>query len=684
MGEKGLQSPSRKPADQPSDTFTAHLGLADSRIPGWQVTDILHVDQGRAFSEYEKTFPPGAVPLAWARNRRLRSWHRQSQLRCLGATVGPASPMPLDTTEDPAGGNARRSVGPTTQTNAAGTVASTVSDLTESSASSDVSGLLPPPPSAETRSDIDPVLNLFDVEATYGSTPTRELIRSLFVLRTAQMGWLVRYAPTLYRWTQRIPILRETTNLFIKYTFFRHFCGGETLDECRQYVEKLCSRGVGAILDYSAEGEPAPMNAAAVGRRRGDGPLTDSTTIPADEAHYERAAKVLLDTVRWAGSEAKLCDTISCLKLTALARFELLERISEALAARFGTLTTTHDGTPFLLLGHFDASGLARAIADSYEFSESEVGVGGSAAGIASPSTPLRSETAPGEIPPPKLGLDQSLEDYPDSILDHVSLHLFNEFLSPEERLEFVRALCRLDSVCAEARRYRIPMLIDAEQYSVQTAIDFCAGLMMLRHNRAFETGSDTPTIVYSTVQSYLKDSSERLKAYRELGSRFRFRYGIKQVRGAYMASERRRAAAAGRPDLSPIQDTIDETHASYNAGLSALIDDVRAGHAAALFATHNVESLQRAVELVGSDSKLRRSAALRFAQLYGMGDSLTFGLSRAGFRSCKYVPFGRVDEVMPYLLRRLEENHSALGTAPRDISHFIAELRRRDLRAPL
>jgi proline dehydrogenase len=579
----------------------------------------------------------------------------------------------------------KRPTEPVVDSSAAAVLGSGAPEMTPSTTTADVSGLLPPPPSAETRPESAPVLNLFDVEATYGATPTRELIRSLFVLQTAQMGWLVRYAPTLYRWTQRVPLLRETTNVFIKYTFFRHFCGGETLDECRQYVERLCSRGVGAILDYSAEGEAAPMNATTVGRRRGDGSAAEISAISADEEHHERAARVLLATVQWAGRETKFSDTLSCLKLTALARFELLERISEALAARWGTLTTTHDGTPFLLLGHFDANGLARAVADSYEFSESEVGVSGClASSVQKPSASISdSMKNPAMMPPSASTANQRSEDQLDSILDHVSLYLFNEFLSPEERLEFSRVLHRLDSVCAEARRYRIPMLIDAEQYSVQTAIDFCAGLMMLRHNRAFETDANTPTIVYSTVQSYLKDSSERLRAYRELGSRFRFRYGIKQVRGAYMASERRRAAAAGRPDLSPIHDTIDETHASYNAGLSALIDDVRAGHAAALFATHNVESLQRAVELVGSDSRLRQSAALRFAQLYGMGDSLTFGLSRAGFRSCKYVPFGRVDEVMPYLLRRLEENHSALGTAPRDISHFIAELRRRDLRAP-
>jgi len=599
---------------------------------------------------------------------RQRSFGVQS--RSLGVTVGPASSLPLES-EESGSGTSKRSSGPATEERAAvaAALASSASEANEVASSAKVSGLLPPPPSAETRLESAPPLNLFDVEATYGTTPTRDLIRSLFVLRTAQMGWLVRYAPTLYRWTQRVPLLRESTNLFIKYTFFRHFCGGETLSECREYVEKLRARGVGSILDYSAEGEAAPMNAAAVGRRRGDGLLLEESDISPDEVRYDGAANVLMTTVQWAGNEARHCDTISCLKVSALARFELLERISEALAIRFGNLTTTHDGTPFLLLGHLDANGLVRAIADSYEFDESEIGMAGVVGMAASGSG---------------AAVDHEPKQPSDSILDHVSLHLFNEYLSPAERLEFARVLCRLDAVCSEARRYRVPMLIDAEQYSIQTAIDFCAGLMMLRHNRSFESDQETPAIMYSTVQSYLKDSPERLKAYRELASRFRFRYGVKQVRGAYMASERRRAAAAGRPDLSPIHDTIEDTHASYNAGLSALIDEVRAGHAAALFATHNVESLQRAVELVGSDSLLRRNAALRFAQLYGMGDSLTFGLARAGFRACKYVPFGRVDEVMPYLLRRLEENHSALGTAPRDISHFLAELRRRDLRVPL
>ena len=529
--------------------------------------------------------------------------------------------------------------------------------------------LLPPPSTVASDTQSIPALDLDNVVETYGTTPTRDLLRSLLVLRTTQVDWIVRISPALYRFTQRVPLLRTLTNRFIKHTFFRQFCGGETLDECRAYVERLQARGVGAILDYSVEGEsPAPSNAMAIGKRRGDD--ARAVTEPPDEAPHEFAAQVLRNTVRWAGGDGHLTNVFCCLKVTALARFQLLEKVSEALAMMAGTMTTTHDGTPFMLLGHYTPLPLVDVISDTYDWAHI--------------------------LPPHPAKEASSLADTWPDIESSVSLHLFNRHLTPEERMEFLRLLHRLDSICRESYQHRIPMLIDAEQYSVQTAIDFCAGLMMLRYNRSppppppppttttTSIATDSPAFVYSTIQSYLKDSFDRLTMYRELASRYRFRYAIKQVRGAYMVSERRRAAAAGRPDLSPIHDTIDDTHASYNAIMSVLIDEVRAHRAAALFATHNGDSLQRAVELVGADWSVRRDPALRFAQLFGMGDSLTFGLQRAGFHAMKYVAFGRVHEVMPYLLRRLEENHSALGTAPRDLSHFVAELRRRDVRSQL
>lgn len=217
----------------------------------------------------------------------------------------------------------------------------------------------------------------------------------------------------------------------------------------------------------------------------------------------------------------------------------------------------------------------------------------------------------------------------------------------------------KIQILCQKCTENNIPLLIDAEDTTVQPAIDYFTYWASVNYNR-----DDNP-IVFGTMQTYLKDTKERLvNAFRgaeELGVPL----GVKLVRGAYMPFERERARAVGVE--SPIHNSIDRTHNCFNECTSFMLDKAANGLGSVVLATHNVDSGNRAAaeakELgIGQDNN-----RLQFGQLYGMCDGLSFGLRNAGFQVSKYMPFGPVGLVIPYLLRRAEENRGMLSTSSLD-----------------
>ncbi len=239
--------------------------------------------------------------------------------------------------------------------------------------------------------------------------------------------------------------------------------------------------------------------------------------------------------------------------------------------------------------------------------------------------------------------------------------------LTEAEKTEYERVKQRVFTICKRAHYAGIPILIDAEESWIQEAVDEMANTMMSQFNK------ERP-IVYNTFQLYRKDRLAYLKqslALAETGSYF---LGAKLVRGAYMEKERERAKEKGYPD--PMQATKEDTDTDYNAALKFCVEHIdRIGLCAG---THNEQSSMYLLELIKGKNIPENHKHIFFSQLLGMSDHISFNLAKAGFNVAKYVPYGPVKEVLPYLIRRAQENTSVKGQTGRELSLIIKEKKRR------
>jgi proline dehydrogenase len=245
-----------------------------------------------------------------------------------------------------------------------------------------------------------------------------------------------------------------------------------------------------------------------------------------------------------------------------------------------------------------------------------------------------------------------------------------------EEEIELIEAMYeRGHALAKEAAKCKTCLLIDAEQVRFQPAIDNLVLNLQQTYNSA--DVSDFP-VIYNTYQCYLKDSYDRLRTDVERADRFKYHFGAKLVRGAYMESERKLAEIGGF--ASPIHDTMEETHKCYDESVEFLLEhSTKSDNRVELMcATHNQLSIEKAIAAMNKYGVDRSESIICFAQLYGMKDNLSFNLGKHGYRAYKYVPYGEVHEVMPYLLRRARENSAIVGGAVQELCLIKSELRRR------
>lgn len=238
--------------------------------------------------------------------------------------------------------------------------------------------------------------------------------------------------------------------------------------------------------------------------------------------------------------------------------------------------------------------------------------------------------------------------------------------LSSKENEEWSNVVMRADRICQRAFSAGLRIFIDAEESWCQGAVDSLAEAMMDKYNRKGPA-------VYTTIQAYRRD---RLNYLQELYLRAKSQEyfpGIKLVRGAYMDKERAYAKQVGKS--SAIFDTKDETDQSYNACLEFIVENIeRFGLCAA---THNEFSSDFLRKLMASRGLSPRDKRIDFSQLYGMSDHITFNLAALGHNASKYVPYGPVSKVLPYLFRRAEEN-SSLTAGFRELKIIQSEINRR------
>ncbi len=243
------------------------------------------------------------------------------------------------------------------------------------------------------------------------------------------------------------------------------------------------------------------------------------------------------------------------------------------------------------------------------------------------------------------------------------------EKLSHLEQQEWGRVVRRYDQVCALAKEKDVKLLIDAEESWMQNAADDLITQMMRKYNTE-------KAIVYNTLQMYRHDRLEYLKKLHKTAIEDGFYIGMKLVRGAYMEKENERAQEKGYP--TPICENKITTDANFDAGVRYMI----ANHdRLSLFAgTHNEESSYLVMKLMLENNIARNDDSVWFGQLYGMSDHISYNLSNAGYNVAKYLPFGPVKDVMPYLIRRAEENTSVAGQTTRELNLLKTERKRRKL----
>ncbi len=242
-----------------------------------------------------------------------------------------------------------------------------------------------------------------------------------------------------------------------------------------------------------------------------------------------------------------------------------------------------------------------------------------------------------------------------------------NNELSENDKIEFQGIFSRVDSICKAAFDNEVPVFIDAEETWIQDTIDRLTVSMMNKYNKE-------KAIVFNTLQMYRHDRIVFLQNAIQDAKQNGYHYGIKLVRGAYMEKERERAHQKGYP--SPIQATKKDSDNDYNKALEIIIENLDV--LALCAGTHNEESSAFLAELIESKGLNKNDKRIYFAQLLGMSDHISYNLSNSNYNVAKYVPYGPICEVLPYLLRRADENTSVAGQTGRELSLLTIEKKRR------
>lgn len=258
-----------------------------------------------------------------------------------------------------------------------------------------------------------------------------------------------------------------------------------------------------------------------------------------------------------------------------------------------------------------------------------------------------------------RFGLLQTLNEAPrlrSGVHDH-----------EEEIAERDRVYDRMYRICEAAAEKGVGVLVDAEESWIQDPVDRLVIDMMSIFNK------ERP-IVYNTIQLYRHDRLQFLRMSHRIARQKQFKLAVKLVRGAYMEKERSRAAENGYP--SPIQPDKESTDKDYNEAVRFCLENI--ADTAVIIASHNEESNLLAAQILDEKGLPHNHPNVHFSQLYGMSDNITFNLGKAGYSVSKYLPFGPIRDVIPYLMRRAQENTSVSGQTGRELSLINKELERR------
>lgn len=239
--------------------------------------------------------------------------------------------------------------------------------------------------------------------------------------------------------------------------------------------------------------------------------------------------------------------------------------------------------------------------------------------------------------------------------------------LTLEEQKEWNRVVSRFDLICKTAFEKDVALLIDGEESWMQDAADDLVTDMMRKYNKE-------KAIVFNTLQLYRWDRLDYLKQLQHQAKEEGFFIGMKLVRGAYMEKENKRAEEKGYP--TPICESKEATDSNYDTTMAYMMDNLDS--MSIFVGTHNELSSYKVIELMKYKGIAKNDNRIWFGQLYGMSDNISYNLAAHGYNVAKYLPFGPVRDVMPYLIRRAEENTSVAGQTSRELNLLKTERSRR------
>ncbi|XP_043830942.1 proline dehydrogenase 1, mitochondrial-like [Dromiciops gliroides] len=552
----------------------------------------------------------------------------------------------------------------------------------------------PQPGSEPSRRAPVPTVDFGNPAAAYRSRTSGELLRSLFVLRVCAVEPLLQRHQQLLAVSQKL-LGQRLFNWLMKMTFYGQFVGGEDQEAIKPLIRHNQAFGVGSILDYgveedlsheeaeekeldscTAEAERDGSGASkrekqfqvhrAFGDRR-DGVISARTYFYANEAKCDHHMETFLRCIDASGGATE--DGFSAIKLTALGRPQFLLQFSEVLTKwrKFFHQIAAEQGQAGLpametklevtkLQKSLENMGIATKAEIQDWFTGEMLGVSGTV-DLLDWNSLIDNRT--------KLSKLLHVPDIQTGQLEPLLSH-FTE----EEDHQMKRMLQRIDVLAKRAMEVGVRLMVDAEQTYFQPAIS----RLTLEMQRRFNVQKP---VIFSTYQCYLKDAYDNVSVDVELARREGWCFGAKLVRGAYMAQERERAAEIGYED--PINPSYEATNTMYHRCLNYVLEEIKHnGRASVMVASHNEDTVRFTIQRMEELGLHPTEKKVYFGQLLGMCDQITFPLGQAGFPVYKYVPYGPVKEVLPYLSRRALENRGMMKGAQREQELLRKELKRR------
>eukprot|EP00516_Mucochytrium_quahogii_P009577 CAMPEP_0203778834 /NCGR_PEP_ID=MMETSP0099_2-20121227/8276_1 /ASSEMBLY_ACC=CAM_ASM_000209 /TAXON_ID=96639 /ORGANISM=" , Strain NY0313808BC1" /LENGTH=526 /DNA_ID=CAMNT_0050678505 /DNA_START=74 /DNA_END=1654 /DNA_ORIENTATION=+ len=506
-----------------------------------------------------------------------------------------------------------------------------------------------------------------DAEIAFRNKSTPELVRNFLILKVCSFPIIVKNSEILLNTSYKV-LGQKITNKLVKETFFAQFCGAEDEAGLKPVMRKLEDAGISGILDYAAEGD---LEEEQTTERENQ--VAVRTYSYENEKVCEAATRVFEQCIRTARNVAEAGGNrelpFAAIKLTALGNPILLKRMSEMIVETRNLFQRMEDKLDRPTVGSLSLEEWRLAYRNYFVEPENPLEIDNMFFQALGKSK--EEFEAPG-APEPRLDIvdwsrSMNMEIIAKLIQGCKKEGRLKSASLNEEELKLARNLfARLSKIAKLAGELDVSLMVDAEHCYFQPCID--ANVLMLQR----EYNKDKATI-YNTYQCYLKSTSERLDQDLERSKREGWVFAAKLVRGAYMVHERKLAKAQGIP--SPIHETLQDTHDSYNGSLDIMLQDPQAH---VMIASHNQETCEFATEKMAEYGISPSSTRVFFGQLLGMADQLTYILGANHYNAYKYLPYGKVEEVLPYLIRRAQENSGLMAGAVHERNLLKNEIKRR------